>query len=499
MKLKRISAYALSCMMEKKEMVIFGAGKIVDKVFREYNAYHFEKHVNYIIDNNHELWGTVKIIGDKRIPICSVQYLREHTDKRMIIVIMIKKYEAVVRQISGYSELKHTPVFLYPECHYFFESCFDWLFSRLPLRNMIMFQGRGSNNIENALALCEYMQEKNLLKKYKIVWVCEHPEDFSRSSNNVYIERNIYAGVPDLLDIWRDKYYHYAAHYLFYENKLLFKKRKEQVSVYLKHGTFMLKNVKGKLNIPFDADGAICTSRNYAELAAEQESISREKLIICGSPRLDFLYKEKNVLKTLKLWVPKKTYILWLPTLRQAKGGRRNDMKKIAPLGIPLIKLEREFEVLDNRLSDMNVILIIKPHPHQDLSVYKIGNYKSIVFITQEMLDQYDFTVHSLMRETDALISDYSSIAFDYMLLDRPIAYTVDDIEDYLMGFSVENPFDFMPGEKLYTCDDMLQFIDNVLNGTDLYAEQRRKIRDYVHEYQDDKNCERFLQIMGIC
>lgn len=50
----------------------------------------------------------------------------------------------------------------------------------------------------------------------------------------------------------------------------------------------MLKKAKGLINIPLDADGAICTSPNYAAFAADQERISKEKLIICGSPRLDF-------------------------------------------------------------------------------------------------------------------------------------------------------------------------------------------------------------------
>ena len=85
------------------------------------------------------------------------------------------------------------------------------------------------------------------------------------------------------------------------------------------------------------------------------------------------------------------------------------------------------------------------------------------------------------------------------MLLDRPIAYTVDDLEDYKIGFSVEKPFAYMPGEKLYACEDMFRFIQNVKKGTDVYAKQRREIRDYVHEYQDDKNSERFLKIMGMC
>lgn len=497
MRVRQISAHTLMRKLKNRRMVIFGAGRKLEGVFHKFKEYHFEKYVDYIVDNNQKLWGTAKLLGDMQVPVQSVQYMREHISRETIIVIMIKQYSEVVEQLSGYKELKYNPVYQCPEYHYLSEKKMHGIIAKQPIRNTVMFQGEGDNR-ENALALYEYMSEHGMLKKYRIVWLCNHPENFAHVRHVTYIDRNIYRRIPSLHEIWKDEYYRNTARYLYYENWMIPKKRNEQVSVYLKHGTFMLKNVKGKICIPEEADGAICTSRNYADLASEQESISKEKLIICGSPRLDFLYKNKDVLKTLGQWEQDKKYILWLPTLRQSKNVNRNDVKHTAPLGIPLIKSETELDMLDKHLAESGVKLIIKPHPHQDLSVYKIGDYKNIVFLLQDMLDKYDFTIHSLMRETDALISDYSSSAFDYMLLDRPIAYTVDDMEDYTIGFSVEKPFDYMPGEKLYACEDMFKFINDVKNGRDLYAGQRRKVRDYIHEYQDDKNSERFLKIMGM-
>ena len=51
-------------------------------------------------------------------------------------------------------------------------------------------------------------------------------------------------------------------------------------------------------------------------------------------------------------------------------------------------------------------------------------------FMTQRHLKK-GLSVYALLRNADALITDYSSAYFDYMLLNRPIAFTVEDIEEY--------------------------------------------------------------------
>lgn len=497
MKVIQKSANALERALRNKKVVVFGAGSLLIRMIKNYSEYSFVNAIEYIVDNNSALWGTEKKIGVKTVPVYSPEHLCEDVTEDMVIILMIKKYEDVLQQLSSYRELANVSIYKYPECYYWHEKILDALFRFFPLRNIIMMQGEGDSR-ENALALYEYMQEEGILRKYKVIWRCDHLSQYQRSDNTDYISRSFIGMKPGIWDVWKVHYYESVAKYLFYENAILYKKQKKQVSVYLKHGTFMLKNVKGKIVIPDEVDWAICTSVNYADLAADQESVDKEKLLMCGSPRLDFLYKEKNVLKTLGIKETGFHYILWLPTLRQGKQSTRNDVEHTAPYGIPLVKSEDDFLKIDECLGKNHTKLIIKPHPRQDLSVYKVGGYKNIVFVTQEMLDEKDFTVHSLMRETQGLISDYSSIAFDYMLLDRPIAYTIDDMQEYKIGFSVEDPFHFMPGEKLSICDDMITFIEHIVDGIDLYKEQRHEIRDYVHDYQGDKNAERFLKMMNV-
>ena len=50
----------------------------------------------------------------------------------------------------------------------------------------------------------------------------------------------------------------------------------------------------------------------------------------------------------------------------------------------------------------------------------------NIVILSNEQLYHMDIQTNEILMHADALISDYSSVAVDYLLLDRPIAFTLD-------------------------------------------------------------------------
>ena len=101
---------------------------------------------------------------------------------------------------------------------------------------------------------------------------------------------------------------------------------------------------------------------------------------------------------------------------------------------------ERQALELNEMLKLRNAKLIVKIHPLQKLSG-EMKKYSYIEFVTQEQLNKSEMTVYSLLRAADALITDYSSVYFDFMMLDRPIGFTVDDIEEYKKnrGFASKN------------------------------------------------------------
>ena len=114
--------------------------------------------------------------------------------------------------------------------------------------------------------------------------------------------------------------------------------------------------------------------------------------------------------------------------------------------------------------------------------------------MTQNDLESWQATIYDIMKIADAMVTDYSTIGFDFMLLDRPIGYTIDDMKDYKLGFSVPNAMELMPGMKIENIDGLKDFIGSVANGRDEFAEERGRVSRLVHDYPDGNNCRRLCE-----
>ena len=84
---------------------------------------------------------------------------------------------------------------------------------------------------------------------------------------------------------------------------------------------------------------------------------------------------------------------------------------------------------------------IVKLHPFQRKETISISDYSNIVLLNNDFIYDNGMQINEILGNAAALISDYSSAAVDYMILNRPMAFTLDDVEDYetSRGFVFEN------------------------------------------------------------
>ena len=167
--------------------------------------------------------------------------------------------------------------------------------------------------------------------------------------------------------------------------------------------------------------------------------IDENKCIATGLARTDLLIKskekyKKEIFKLLELEENKKIY-LYCPTFREENG------KKIA------FNPEIDFDKLSRELYE-NEIFIIHRHPAMKESFLK-KEYPNI-------MDLSSVETGKILAASKCLITDYSSVIYDALLLDVPCVFYCPDIEKYSRGFYFNFPDD-LPGEMITSPKEILK------------------------------------------
>ncbi len=241
----------------------------------------------------------------------------------------------------------------------------------------------------------------------------------------------------------------------------------------------------------------------YLELHSKYFGCSKEKVFDTGLAKEDLLFKPPLVgLDEIFHITKAKKYVFWLPTFRVTVPELSSlyEYEIISDTGLPILTSMEKVEKLNNILSELEICLIIKLHPVQENSVIKKLDFSNIKVFTHMEIFNSGFQINSLLSLSDALISDFSSVAVDYILMDKPLAFVLEDLELYKenRGFVFEPLQDYLPGRELYSFEDMESFLVDVANDVDSSKEKRHKLLPIMHSHQDGNSCERILQLVGL-
>lgn len=499
MRLSECSAEKLNRLSRRKKIIFFGAGANMYYILDAYKEYQFEKRIAFVVDSNPDKIGGHVKYKDARIEIKPYSFLENVNLKTYTMVIAAVSYNEIFAQIQNISNAPRLRCYRAPRQRI---KVWGWIKSIvcvLPLSDIILMSGEG-DTCENARALGRYIAEKSYFGKYRLVWLCNHPERFKSSKNEIYLNRNTPMQARTAGQLIKYFWLVGRAKYVIFENGILPKMRTDQITVYLNHGSPPIKSTKGIINLPKSLNWALSPSKFSTDIIAEQYSINKERIMCCGSPRTDCLFELSDVAQIkneLKIDGYDKI-ILWAPTFRQRKNSNRVDSGFVYNLGVPIMESLAEYDKLNSVLKKYNMLLLLKLHLLQDVEYIKLPPTDNVRILTNEELENGGRNVCDLLKCADALLTDYSTIAFDYMLLDRPIGYTLDDKDEYRLGFSVDCIEELMPGNLIYAMDGLVEFIDDINDGKDVWAKKRQKVKDKTHDYPDAHNSERLCKMLGL-
>lgn len=206
-------------------------------------------------------------------------------------------------------------------------------------------------------------------------------------------------------------------------------------------------------------DEYIVGSNKMATVFANSYHEPLTKMNVIGYPRTDELFDQSwrlNTRKDIYQKYPelmKKEVILYAPTYREDKNGK------------PILNLPTNFNKLFDYLSEDQRI-IIKLHPHlkeQELKLKEEIKNTNVVWIN-------DFKTNDLLLVTDRLVTDYSSIIFDYSLLKnaKQMLFFCYDLKEYQKEVGIQSDFEeWIPGKLVNTTVELINHLKSPITQTD--------------------------------
>lgn len=228
-------------------------------------------------------------------------------------------------------------------------------------------------------------------------------------------------------------------------------------------------------NYPYRYYYQVCTSEEMKKVFKSAFRLNDNQFIMAGQPRNDMLFDPDYLFTTIdpKIYEGKKI-ITYMPTHRLC--GK----KKMA------CSMLFDLQKLDDFCKRNNCLFIIKKHFYHKDEIENISDYQHIIDLTNTP----NIDTNELLMISDYLISDYSSVTADYLLLNRPIFYYCFDLEDYLSNDrEMYWPYDVItPGSKSKSFTELLQSLKCVIEDKqDKYADDRERVLNMFYGQQARK------------
>ena len=209
------------------------------------------------------------------------------------------------------------------------------------------------------------------------------------------------------------------------------------------------------------------------------------KYWLTGTPRTDILLKQAKS-------VPDDKIILYAPTWREEQIQDEEGKKGAKIFPLKNFNINELVDLLDKH----DAKLLFRWH-NNDLIDEKSQELYDFTKISDRLIlagpDEYP-DIQQLMQISSVLITDYSSLMLDFLLLDRPIIFFPYDYETYIRerGFYYDYNL-FAPGPKIPSHSDFIKTLEKFLLNPQAGSKWRHLVSDIMFPQKDGMSSERIM------
>lgn len=347
--------------------------------------------------------------------------------------------------------------------------------------NTVLFTSDSRSEMSgNFKFVYDEMLRQNLDDKYKI---------HSLFKPNISERRNF-------TDKFKFPYLLGKADYIFVDDfhpmlyKVNFRKSQEIIQVWHAVGAFKTVGFSrtGKKGGPFfdsynhrNYTKAYVSSETDIPFYAEAFGIKERNIIPTGVPRTDIFFDKsfkKETIEKMENLLPEikgKNVILFAPTFRGSGHHTAH---------YPFFKID--FERLAKYCEDNNTVVLFKMHPFVRNRLHIKNEYRKYFIDISDLRE-----VNDVLFITDILISDYSSLIYEFAVFKRPMLFYAFDLEDYITTRDFyENYESFVPGKIVESFDELI----NSLYEKDYDQYKVEPFLNKHFKYQDGRSSERLVR-----
>lgn len=195
---------------------------------------------------------------------------------------------------------------------------------------------------------------------------------------------------------------------------------------------------------------------------------------ILGSPRIDIMFDKKKIYNEFFDQFKDKLIVTYMPTHRLFGKG---ELSPILFINSP----EKQKWLKEN-----NVVILIKQHPNMIPLINEEQNTGTIIDITK-----YEFDSMIIAANSDVLISDYSSIWLEYIILQRPLAHFIyDDFAIKDQGI-FEEMYQYPGINMYYNEEDLFEFVKKCKSDYEKMRPRKETV-SLFHKYIDGNSSKRY-------
>lgn len=331
------------------------------------------------------------------------------------------------------------------------------------------------------------LEQDRLILDFKMIYNALDHEKYDIQLCLIHYEKNLKGQFRYFLNCLKQLYYVYTSHLIILnDNNYVVSnfKRKNTIVLQVWHACGAIKKFGNAVNRKYtisNYDYVLATSSYWKKPYSEAFSVQEDKVLPIGMPRTDKLFNKKKKKKYVNEIYEKypqlqgKKIILYAPTFR---GNIYQGFKNVS--------LDAK-KIIDSLPEDY--VLIYKFHPL--VGDIQLASDKRIINMNQE-------STYKLFCVSDMLISDYSSIVFDYLILNKPLIFYVPDLEEYMSDLGVYVDVRTLGFPICMNEDEIIYSIQNYSVNKTIHKQNKNQFI----EIQDGESTKRVIdwinQIMGV-